>query len=191
PIIKAPSYLVVFRRQWIGVKHARLYAEIKALADCWRARWLVIDATGVGAGLASFLGNAMPGKVLPFVFNSKNKSELGWSFLGVIDSGRWKEYDPDPGPNPNPSLKGRESEQEEFFHQLGFCQFEIMPGPEKKMRWSVPEGTRDPATGELVHDDLILSAALVGVLEEQTWGSSSPAVVIQGVDPLAEMDKGF
>jgi hypothetical protein len=215
PIIKAPSYLVVFRRQWIGVKHARLYAEIKALADCWRARWLVIDATGVGAGLASFLGNAMPGKVLPFVFNSKNKSELGWSFLGVIDSGRWKEFNPAnysgifDHRGTEDTEKGKELSKEknngdndrypgndighqmEFFHQLEFCQFEIVPGPEKKMRWGVVDGTRDPATGELVHDDLVLSAALVGVLEEQAWGSSSPAVVIQGVDPLAEMDKGF
>ena len=92
PIIKAPSYLVVARRQWIGVKHVRLYAEIKSLAETWRCRWLVIDATGIGAGLASFLVNALPGKVLPFVFNSKTKSELGWSFLGVIDSGRWKDH---------------------------------------------------------------------------------------------------
>jgi hypothetical protein len=59
------------------------------------------------------------------------------------------------------------------------------------MRWSVPEGTRDPATSEMVHDDLILAAALVGVLEEQAWGGGGSAMVIQGVDPLAEMDKGF
>lgn len=192
PVIKAPSYLVVGRRQWIGVKHARLYAEIKALADLWRVRWVVLDATGVGAGLASFLGNAMPGKVLPFVFNSKTKSELGWSFLGVIDSGRFKDFGngDNLGP-PGADIGNHDKEQSEFFNQLNFCQFEIIPGPEKKMRWGVVDGTRDPATGELVHDDLVLSAALVAVLEEQTWSSNSPAKVIQAVDPLKAMDKGF
>ena len=191
PIIKAPTYLVVHRRQWIGVKHARLYAEIKALADLWSVRWLVIDATGVGAGLASFLGNSLPGKVLPFIFNSKTKSELGWSFLGVIDSGRFKDH----RPTHHTSLHGGGStdcaEQDEFFRQLGFCQFEVIPGPEKKMHWSVPDATRDPATGELVHDDLILSAALVGVLEEQTWSLASPTVIIQAADPLKTMEREF
>jgi hypothetical protein len=59
------------------------------------------------------------------------------------------------------------------------------------MRWGVVDGTRDPATGELVHDDLILSAALVAVLEDQPWTISSPTVIIQAVDPLAAMEKGF
>jgi hypothetical protein len=190
PVIKAPTYRVVNRRQWIGVKHARLYAELKALAETWRAKWLVIDATGVGAGLAGFLSNAMPGKVLPFIFNSKTKSELGWSFLGVIDSGRWKES-ADSSANFANFAKLVDKDQLEFFNQLSFCQFEIIPGPEKKMRWGVGDGTRDPATGELVHDDLILSAALVAVLEEQTWSITSPTVIIQAADPLAAMEEGF
>jgi hypothetical protein len=81
--------------------------------------------------------------------------------------------------------------QQEFFSQLSFCQFEIIPGPEKKMRWGVVDGTRDPSTGEPVHDDLILSAALVAVLEDQPWTVSSPTVIIQAADPLAAMEKGF
>ena len=55
----------------------------------------------------------------------------------------------------------------------------------------VADTTRDPETGERVHDDLILSAALVGVLEEQTWSVSGPTAVIQGIDPLKNMDQGF
>jgi hypothetical protein len=189
PIIKAPTYRMVSRRQWIGVKHARLYAEIRAIAEAWRAKWLVIDATGIGAGVAGFLSNALPGKVLPFIFNSKTKSELGWNFLGVIDSGRFK----DPADNGDNAGHpgGDRCHQPEFFQQLSFCQFEIIPGPDKKMRWGVVDGTRDPATGELVHDDLILSAALVAVLEDQPWTISSPTVIIQAVDPLAAMEKGF
>ena len=58
---------------------------------------LVVDATGVGPGLASFLADALrrgPSRVLgePFVFSGASKSELGWDFLGLIDGGRFKEY---------------------------------------------------------------------------------------------------
>jgi len=191
----APTYNVVFRKTWIGLKQTSLYSQIKATAELWRCRWLVIDATGVGAGLASFLDRALPGKVLPFVFNSKTKSELGWDFLSVIDTGRWKEY---AIPAPTGTLRSGDSgrsladlncHQQEFFNQLAFCQYEIIPGPEKKMRWAVPEGQRDPATGELVHDDLILSAALVAVLDSQQWGSAGPALMVQAADPLKSMDK--
>ncbi len=72
------------------------------------------------------------------------------------------------------------------------CQYEVMPGPGKIMRWGVPDGTRDPATGELVHDDLVISAALAGVLDAQEWAVSGPALVARGKDPLGEMDgEGF
>ena len=34
------------------------------------------------------------------------------------------------------------------------------------VRWGVPEGTRDPGTGRIIHDDLVMSAAL-SVLDEE------------------------
>ena len=37
---------------------------------------------------------------------------------------------------------------------------ELREEPGKRMRWGVPDGTRDEATGELVHDDLLVSAAM-------------------------------
>ena len=63
-LIQAPTYRVVSRHEWVGVKHTTLYGRIKALADHWQARYLVVDATGVGAGLASFLDKALPGQVI-------------------------------------------------------------------------------------------------------------------------------
>jgi hypothetical protein len=63
---------------------------------------------------------------------------------------------------------------------------EIVPGPERRMKWGVPEGTRDAATGELVHDDLVMSAALCAVLESQTWGLGVSEVVA-AFDPLADL----
>lgn len=198
-----PTYRVVNRRLWTGVKHARLYAELVALARLWDARTLVVDASGVGAGLASFLGAALPGRVQPFIFSQPSKSRLGWDWLSIIDSGRWKEHGGHtllPRPSPHPPGEGRSGEAEGatsqalqalFYRQLELCRYEILPGPEKTLRWSVPDGTRDPCTGELMHDDLVMSAALAAVLDGQNWQISGPAAVVERGDPLEEMENEF
>ena len=184
-LVRKPTYRVVYRAQWVGVKHTQLYARIKALAELFDARYLVVDATGVGAGLSSFLSAAFPGRLLPFEFNTRTKSDLCWNFLGVCDSGRFKDH-----------LPSDEQEiravQQEFWRQVAFCEFEILPGPNKTVRWGVPDGTRDPASGELVHDDLLISAAMLSVLDEQDWSVSAPTLVIQAQDPLEDIDNaGF
>ena len=91
PCDNLPVYIPVLRRQWLGVNHTRLHNEIRALALEWNARAVVVDATGVGAGLASFLERSLPGRVFPFTFNSVVQIQLGWDFLGIVDSGRWRE----------------------------------------------------------------------------------------------------
>ncbi|HEX2909375.1 MAG TPA: hypothetical protein VH186_01110 [Chloroflexia bacterium] len=146
-----PTYRVVQRYLWTGVKQTELYGRLVGLArDTWRARYVVVDATGIGQGLASFLSAALPKRVIPFVFTSASKSELGWTFAGVIDSGRYKEYAHDGA-----------ADTALFWRQLGAVEYEVRPGPGQLLRWSVP----DP----LLHDDLVLSAALVGALEGQDW----------------------
>jgi hypothetical protein len=180
PQLRAPVYRCVQRRQWLGVRHTDLYAELVALAEKWQARWLVVDATGVGVGLAAFLRRALPGRVLLFQFNAASKSKLGWDFLSVADSGRWLE--------PAGNLSALDSL---FQRQLQHCQYQIATGPEKRMSWGVPDGTRDAASGDLVHDDLLLSAALCALLDSQPWGSISPALVVPGRDPLQDLDSGF
>jgi hypothetical protein len=178
-MLRAPAYRVMQRRLWVGIKHSLLYTRLRALAESWRARYLVVDATGVGAGLASFLERALPGKVLPFVFTASSKSRLGWDFLGIVDSGRWKEH------------RSSTPEQVEFYRQLSFCQYQVGSGPGKELRWGVPDGTRDPYDGSLVHDDLVISAALSTVLDRQSWVVSGPALVVPGRDPLDDLDGGF
>ncbi len=170
-LIKAPSYLVRYRRLWVGTKHTVLYAQIKTLAELWDPTQIIIDATGVGAGLASFLDASFPGKVLPFIFSRKSKSDLGWQFLSVIETGRYHDY------------KIKDKLQKEFWIQCENTSMEIIPGPERRIRWSVPEGSRDPATGILIHDDLILSASMCSLLDEHVWGTSVSAVV-DAFDPL-------
>jgi hypothetical protein len=54
---------------------------------------------------------------------------------------------------------------------------EVVPGPDRRLRWGVPDCTRDAGDGELVHDDLVLSAAMVALLDAQTWGLAESVVV--------------
>lgn len=105
PLIHAPSYSTVCRYGWIGIKHPRLYGQIKALVEIWQPRYLVADATGVGAGLVSFLDKALPGIVIPFVFSARSKSDLGWAFIGVIESGRYHEHGQTPAEPPSPTAR--------------------------------------------------------------------------------------
>jgi hypothetical protein len=188
PLVKAPVYRVVQRRLWTGTNQVTLYAQLRALIEHWRAQYVVIDATGVGAGLSSFLDKAFPGKVLPFVFSQSSKSKLGWDFLGVIDTGRYKEYQKT---DCHASLAMTDL-QALFFRQAENCMYEVVPGPGKILRWSVPDGFRDPVTGELLHDDLLMSAGLVAELDSLDWAVSGPVLVVPRIDPLLEMDKeGF
>jgi hypothetical protein len=187
PLLKAPTYRVVSRRLWTGTDHTLLYAQLRSLIEEWRARYVVIDATGVGAGLSSFLERAFPGKVLPFLFSQSSKSRLGWEFLGVVDSGRFKDWAETPvGDGMRAALQAL------FFLQAQHCQYQVLPGPGKVLRWSVPDGFRNPKSGELLHDDLLTSAALVAVLDGLEWAVSGPGWVLPRGDPLAEMDsEGF
>lgn len=178
-LIQAPTYRVAYRDLWVGVKHTMLYGQIKALAEHWGAKYLVVDATGVGAGLASFLDKALPKKVIPFVFTQKSKSDLGWEFLAVIETGRYKEYQAKDDPH-----------QAAFWKQVEYCQSAVVEGPGKLLRWGVPDGTRDAEGGELVHDDLLISAALCALLDKQEWGLGK-STVIESRDILANLKEAF
>jgi len=176
PLISKPSYKVINRYTWIGTKHSKLYGEIKAVLELFNARYIAVDSTGVGAGMTSFLSASLGDKVIPFEFNTRTKSDLLWDFLGIIDSGRFKDYQP---------------ADETFWQQVDFCEFEILDGPQKRVRWGVPDGTRDPASGDLVHDDGLISAAMCAVLDKQEWYVPMPSFIIEADDPLDEMDRGF
>lgn len=178
-----PVYTALHRWQWLGARHTDLALQIAQIAREWRAQALVIDATGVGAGLASFLEKALPGIVIPFLFNAATKSRLGWDFLAIVDSGRWRE------PDLATDLPGLDARfQAEFIRQLEHCRFSVSSGPEQHIRWGVPDGSRDEASSDLLHDDWILSAALCTQLEHLDWSPAAPALIIPAADPLKEME---
>jgi hypothetical protein len=157
---RLPTYNVVDRLAWTGVRHTALHAQLVHLArEVWRASVVVVDATGVGAGLAAFLaatlgerrgreGRAIP--VLPFIFTAASKSALGWDWIGLIDAGRYREYADD-----------GERLTRLFRSQLAATTYATPPGPGKTLRWGVPPGRG--------HDDLVMSAALVVALDGFDW----------------------
>jgi hypothetical protein len=165
PSVRLPTYRVVDRLAWTGEKHTMLHARIVDLArEVWRTSVVVVDATGVGAGLASFLAAALgerrsgrtPVTVIPYLFTAASKSALGWDFLALIDGGRFKEYADD---SASGTPAGRLTAL--YWDQLRETTYETVPGPGKLLRWSVPA-----ARG---HDDLVISAALTAALDDVDW----------------------
>lgn len=185
PLRRKPAYRVVQRRQWQGTLHSQLYGQLSALIETWQPQQVVVDATGVGAGLASFLGAGLPGRVTPFIFTAASKSRLGWDFLSAIETGRFKDHSSD----------GADSEaarlQAVFQAQAAACEMQVHSGPEHHLAWGVPDGRRGPASGDWLHDDLLVSAALCAVLDGLPWSNPQPAAILQPADPLEELDWGF
>jgi hypothetical protein len=90
---KEPTIKVVEHYRWVGKKHTELYAQlVDILKNVWRCRRMMVDATGVGEPVASFLRKALGSRVTPFTFTQKSKSELGFNLLAAINSGRLKVY---------------------------------------------------------------------------------------------------
>lgn len=171
-----PRYKVVNRYSWIGTKHTMLFSRLRALAELWKPRFVVVDATGIGSGLATYFESFMQSQVLPFLFNSASKSKLGWDFISLIETGRYKE----------PFWNVNDDRFISLSKQLDSCTYEIVEGPGKLMHWGVPDGTRDPSTGEYLHDDLIISAALVSILDGQVWGDSKSKTAVS-YDPISDL----
>ena len=172
-----PTYAVVDRLYWTGTKHTSLYPRIRALAETWKPRFVVVDSTGIGSGLATYLESCLSSTVIRFDFTSASKSKLGWDFISLIETLRYREPAWPDKFDPRRCL---------FLQQLEACQYEILSGPGKLMRWGTPAGGRDPATGDYLHDDLVVSAALVSVLDSQVWGTAASRVTASN-DPLANL----
>ncbi len=152
-----PGYRIVDRRIWSGVNHVLLAEEIVDLAQrVWAnptCAHVVVDATGIGHGLAAMLRASLPSDtVTPFVFTAASKSDLGWRLLAAIAAGRYQEY-----------LDDDAEDTRWFWRQVAACTFTVRPGVGRQMAWSVP----DPET----HDDLLMSAALIGALDDHDFRS--------------------
>ena len=192
--LQARTSRVVMRYSWTGENHLTVFSKIKSLAGAWRPQYIVIDATGVGEGLWDLLDKAFPTRVKPVKFTQQVKSDLGWGFLAIIETGRFRDCVSAPLPQMRTFGGGAGGGggvgSDSVRLQYASCQCEILPGPAKTLRWGVPEGVRGP-DGELIHDDFILADSLTVILDKMKWHASSPTLIIQGRDPLLDMDSNF
>ncbi len=178
---------VVRREVWLNLPLTEQVESICQRMIVWMPEYCVVDASGVGAGIASLLLKRFGSvRILPFVFTAASKSKLGWDFLSIIDTERWQEAK-------GISMTDTEQSdlQEHFFRELRFCKSEVLAGAEKKLRWGVPAGTRDPVTGEWMHDDLLMSAALAAVIDRSLREMKTETLVVPGRDPLRDLDRGY
>ncbi len=173
-LLKAPTYRVVYTQQWTGQNHLTVFGQLKSLAESWRPEKIVIDATGVGEGLWALLDKAFPTRVIPVKFTQMVKSDLAYGFLAIINTGRFRDCVP----------------SEISDRQYAACEAEILPGPRKLMRWSVPEGRRDE-NGSLIHDDIPVTDSLTAILDKLDWSLQTEPLIASRVDPLTEMDRSY
>ncbi|HZT08585.1 MAG TPA: hypothetical protein VFC51_16300 [Chloroflexota bacterium] len=141
-----PTIHIVQHYWWTGRKHRELFPQlVDLLKHVWGCRAVVIDATGVGAGVASFLVGALPGVARPFLFTAASKSALGYGLLGAINGGRLKMYAEGgkPGSTASP-------ESAEFWEEMRLAQSTLHEN--QRLSFFV-----DPREG---HDDLLMSLAL-------------------------------
>ncbi len=138
---KQPKVKVVEHYWWTGRKHAELYPQlVDILKNVWHCRRVVVDATGVGQPVSSFLRQSLGSRVSSFTFTQRSKSELGFTLLAAVNSGRLKMYTGDGS-----------SEYQEFWFEMEKAKSQYRPS--QSMNFYV-----DPAQG---HDDFLMSLALL------------------------------
>lgn len=141
-LVLEPRLRVVEHYWWTGRKHRDQYTQmLDLLRNVWDCRKVVVDATGVGAGVASFLTSALgSGVANSFAFSAPSKSKLAYGLLGAVNSGRLKLYRGDGSP-----------ECREFWQEVELARYAV--GANQAMDFYVP-----PEAG---HDDFLMSLALV------------------------------
>ncbi len=138
-----PVIEVVHHEWWTGRSHLEQYAATVALVERWGIRSLVVDATGIGAGLASLLLDRLGSeRVTAFTFSRPSKSRLAYQLLTLLNSGRLKLYTSSVAPS---------TVIAECWHQLQRARYRL-PAPDT-LDFYV-----DPIDG---HDDFLISLALL------------------------------
>lgn len=160
--LRLPCLEIVHQQCWTGWPHLEQYAAALALVEQWNIRALVIDATGLGEGLASLLATRLGSeRARAFHFSQPSKSHLAFQLLGLINSGRLK-------------LPARTSAPPEIYNecwqQLCLARYRL-PAP------NLLDFYVDPADG---HDDYLMSLAL---LTEALSALKPPALASAFVRP--------
>jgi hypothetical protein len=135
-----PILSVVEQYQWTGIAHSQLYPQVVDILKRWNCQRVLVDATGIGQPVASFLRKELGSRVVPFTFTQKSKSDMGFELLSFVNSGRLKFY-----------KQEGSKEYKETMYQLEKARAQYRPN--QTMNFYV-----DPQEG---HDDFLISLALV------------------------------
>jgi hypothetical protein len=138
-----------------------LFARLLAFLRHWNVAAVVSDQSGVGQGITDALKKSYPRGVFGFDFGGGRKARLGNDFLSLVETGRFKYF-----------RDGHDDEGADcwwFFVQCERCGYELAEGQpiERGLRWGVSPTVRviTQQGSELVHDDRLLSAALLAELD--------------------------
>jgi hypothetical protein len=141
PGVAEPGLEVVEQYAWTGRKHRELIPQVvDLLRNVWRVRQVVVDATGVGGAVASYLVGALGARCRPFVFTAASKSALAYGLLAAVNAGRVRMYAEDGS-----------VESAEFWRQCALARYEVRAHEALWFGVDAREG----------HDDFVMSLALV------------------------------
>jgi len=150
-----PCLEIVHQQCWTGRPHLEQYTAALALVERWNVRALVIDATGLGEGLASLLASRLgTERARAFHITRPGKSHLAFQLLDMINGRRL-------------TLPTRASAPPEIYEECWkqLCQARYrLPAPDTLDMYV------DPSEG---HDDYLMSIAL---LAEALTAVTLPAV---------------
>ena len=138
---KEPAVEVVRHDAWTGVAHTALHRALVARLQEWRVQRVVVDATGIGEPVASFLASALgPSRVEALKLTGEAKSRLGYELLAAANAGRLRLY-----------ATAGSGQGAECWRQLERCRAVYRPNRTLNFYVAEREG----------HDDYVISLALV------------------------------
>jgi hypothetical protein len=140
--VQEPRLKVVEHYTWTGRKHRDLYPTlVDILRNVWGCTRVVVDATGIGTTIASFLADALGKAVVEqFVFTSPSKSTLAYELLSAVNAGRLKVY----------TQNAHHDTAATFWQQIRHARYKLHGN--QLMSFYVPE--------DQGHDDMLMSLAL-------------------------------
>lgn len=135
-----PVVKVVEHYCWTGTPHSQLYPSMVEAIKRWKCQKVLVDNTGIGQPVASFLRKELGSRIVPFTFTQKSKSDMGFELLSLVNSGRLRLYHQDGSDH-----------HKQLMLQLERARAQYRPN--QTMNFYV-----DPSEG---HDDFLVSLALV------------------------------
>ena len=148
-------------------------ADLRARLNAWRPRAIYIDATGIGAGLATILA-AAGYPVHPFVFSAASKTRLWETWLALIETNRYHHYTPPPD----------DPDGQRLLAQLDAIEI-TQRG--QHLAWGVPESKtwQNPLTLKIepLHDDHLIAAVMSTLAADQHIAPAAAISYAQDPDP--------